>query len=481
MAWYLTRKDSMHSSGHSLVIDDKYDDGMLICSRLIENLTPCYFFQYDEQRLLERRQQDRPKLTGVRLIFQDLALTSQGEPSKTDYEAAALTIESIVSELNGPWLLVTWSTWAGAENQLGTQKAQEVFDHLRDSLAPGLRPFAFVVLDTKPRYSRSGMHGDVQRISDISSEQLQELSQHISQKVERYPATSALIDWESEVFRAISETVSEITSFIQPGEYFDADLGSVLREMALAEIGKNVDPQSLSKGLKEVLSSILRDKIKSTANGLENFEEIDDQKILRLEDWKAKTNRIIHQELSSPPPALPPGSLLDFSHNLELLPSAIDSPKELNSFIRKNFFQFGAGDCSKARKNEVSEACSFIALDITPPCDHAQTKSTWNKYIIGISVPEQYIDYCRMIDKKTGERTDKLLGEYLVCLPEMMNPDGPKYFLVFNSRLTLSIDTDKANSTFADHYKGRLREQMLGDLTSWLIRQTTRPGIVELR
>lgn len=471
----------MHNSGHSLVIDDKYNDGMLICSRLIESLMPCYFFQYDEQRLVEHLQQNKPKLTGIRLIFQDLALTSAGEPSKTDYEAAAVTIESLVSELNGPWLLVTWSTWAGVGNQLGTQKAEEIFDHLRESLPRGLQPFAFVVLDTKPTYSKSGLHGDVQHVSDIPVELQKKLSEHINQKIESYPATTALINWESEVYRAISETLSEITSFIQPGEYFDADLGSILRELALAEIGKNIDPQNLSRGLKEVLSSILRDKIKSTASGLENFEDIDNKKILRLESWKAKTNRIIHQELSAPSQALPPGSIVDLSHNLELLPCDITSPETLNSFIRQNFFQFGKGDNSKAKKNEVSTGCSFIALDITPPCDHAQTKSTWNKYIIGISVPERYIDYCRAIDKVSGVRTDKLLGENLICLPEMMNPEGGKYFFVFNSRLTLSISTTKANTVLAEHYKGRLREQILGDITSWLIRQTTRPGIVELR
>lgn len=470
----------MLNNGHSLVIDDKYHDGMLICSRLIETLVPCYFFQYDEKRLIEHQAQNTPKLTGIRIIFQDLALTSQGEPSKTDYEAAALTIETIVSSHNGPWLLATWSTWAGAENKLGIQKAEEVFTHLREALPSGLKPFAFVVLDTKPTYSKSGNHGDVQPASEIATERLQELSTHIKQKTELFPATTALINWEFEAFRAISETVSEITSFIQPGDHFDADLGSILREMALAEIGKNVDPVNLSRGLKEVLSTILRDKIKPTASGIEKFETIDDQRILRLENWKAKTNRIIHQELSVPSQTLPPGSIVDLSQNLELVPGGIDSQEKLNSFIRGNFFQFPKAD-KKPRRNEVSSSCSFIALDITPPCDHAQTKSTWNKYIIGIVVPDQYIEYCKFMDKETEQRSEKLLGENLICLPEMMNPDGGKYFLVFNSRLTFSIDTCKANEAFADRYKGRLREQILGDITSWLIRQTTRPGIVELR
>lgn len=470
----------MLNTGHALVIDDKYDDGMLICTRLIDSLVPCYFFQYDEKKLIEHQDQDKPKINGVRIIFQDLALTSPGEPSKTDYDAAVATIEAVVSEHNGPWLLVTWSTWAGAENNLGTTKAEEIFNHLREELPAGLKPFSYVVLDTKPQYSKAGLHGDVQKVADIKPELLQELSQHISQKINIYPATKALINWEFEVFRAVSETVSEITSFIKPGANFDSDLGSILREMALAEIGKNVHPENFSKGLKDILSSVLRDKIKDTNSGIENFEELDAEKILRLENWKAKTNRIIHLELSTPSPALPPGSIIDISQHFNLLPGDIGTIDELNSFIRANFFMFGR-DEKKPKKNEVSSNCTVVALDITPPCDHAQIKSTWNKYLVGVLVPEQYIDYCKLIDKETGQRTNKLLGDYLVCLPEMMNSDGGKYFFTFNARLTFSIDTNKANEIFAERYKGRLREQILGDITSWLIRQTTRPGIVELR
>ncbi|MFP6849436.1 MAG: hypothetical protein VCA57_12090 [Pseudomonas sp.] len=470
----------MLKTGHALVIDDKQNDGMIICSVLIENFTPCYFFQYDERKVLEHQEQQKPKLTGIRLIFQDLALTSQGEPSKTDYDAAALTIETIISEQNGPWLLVTWSTWAGAENNLGTQKAEEVFNHLRENLPPGLRPFAFVVLDTKPMYSKSGLHGELQAVSEISPELITHLSDHIKEKTAQHPATTALIEWETEVFRAISETVSEITSFIQPGNNFDSDLGSILRELSLAEIGKNISPENLSRGLKEVLSSILRDKIKSTACGIENFGDINEDQTQRLINWKAKTNRIIHLETSALSQDLPPGSIVELSHNPELAPGNFQSKEDLEKFIRPNFFQFDNTD-NRATKNRVSTECSIIALDLTPPCDHAQNKSPWNKYIIGLLVPEANINYCRAPDRINGGRTNKLLGDYLLCLPEMMNQEGGKYFLVLNSKLIFSIDKTKANNVLKEHYKGRLREQILSDITSWLIRQSTRPGIVELR
>lgn len=469
----------MTNMGHALVIDDKYNDGMLICSILVNNLTPCYFFKYDEKALIARQEGSPTKLNGIRVIFQDLALTSAGEPSKTDYEAAAATIESVVSQTNGPWLLATWSTWAGGESNLGEKKAEEMFNHLRANLEPTQRPYAFVALDTKPQFTTSGIHSDVKSIELIEATLIEQLSVHISEKTNQNPATKALLSWELETFRAISETISEITSFIKPGEYFDADLGSILREMALADIGKNIAPNNMKKGIKEVLSSILRDKIGATIEGLEGFSNINETNVSRLENWKARTNRVIHFEESDSSSPLPPGSVINIDKHRQLLPMGALSDEDFGSFLRCNFMQFLKAENNKPNKAAVTSACSLVALDITPPCDHAQNKSPWSKYVIGIKIPEAHANCCNSISNDA--RTPKLLGEYLIKLPEMITKDNEHYHFIFNSRLTFSLDTTIANNTFSDDILGRLREQILSDINSWLIRQTTRPGIVELR
>ncbi|WLG97090.1 hypothetical protein [Pseudomonas sp. FP198] len=467
----------MSTIGHALVIDDKYDDGMLICTILIKNLTPCYFFQFDEKTLADRIAQNPPKLNSIRVIFQDLALISAGEPGKNDYEAATTTIESIVSENNGPWLLVTWSTWAGAESGFETKKADELFNHLRENLKPTQAPYAYVSLDTKPQFTSHGTHSEVERYDLIEPAKINELTDHILAKSNSFPATKSLLSWEVEVFRAISETISEITSFIKPGTFFDADLGSILYEMALAEIGKNVAPENMKKGIKEVLSSILRDKISATMEGLEKFNTIDIDRHVRLENWKAKTNRIIHLEELSIDSPLPPGSVINISQHFHLLPSGNITEEEFGKFLRCNFLQFSRTE--NLQKAIVTEACTLVALDITPPCDHAQNKSPWNKYLVGIKIPKNYSDFCNAISG--GERQNKLIGEYLIKLPEMISNGGEHYHFIFNSKLTFALNSSFANEKLAPLILGRLREQMLADINSWLIRQTTRPGIVEIR
>lgn len=469
----------MSQMGHALVIDDKHDDGMLICNILVNNFTPCYFFRYDEKSLVERTRLNSKKLNGIRVIFQDLALTSAGEPTKTDYEAAATAIESVVSETNGPWLLATWSTWAGTDSQLGEKKAEEMFTHLRDNLEPTQRPYAFVSLDTKPQFTTRGIHSDVKSIEAIDPKLIGTLTTHIFEKTNSNPATKALLNWETEAFRAISETISEITSFIKPGDYFDADLGSILREMALADIGKNIAPGNMKKGIKEILSSILRDKIGATIEGLEAFPCIDASNLPRLENWKARTNRVIHFEESELAAPLPPGSVIKISAHRKLLPVGDLDDEKLYSFLRCNFLKFLKAENNKKNKFEVAAACTLVALDITPPCDHAQNKSQWSKYVMGIKIPESLANYCNSTNEEA--RTSKLLGEYLIKLPEMITSEGEHYHFIFNSRLTFSVETSTANECFSEDVLGRLREQILSDINSWLIRQTTRPGIVELR
>lgn len=469
-------------NSHALVIDDKFNDGLLICSRLIDRLVPHYFFHFEHPRLAALKEQPK-NLSGIRLVFQDLQLVSTGAPKKDDYDAAAEILDALLGESNGPWLLVTWSTWAGAGNDLGTDKAEELFSHLQTELPEGKRPFAYVVLDTKPTFTIGDHHSSVNELSNIPEEERVALSQHINEKIAGFTATNTLLSWENEVFRAISETMSEVTNIIQIGDKFDSDLGSILREMATAEIGQHMAPENFGKGIKEILSSILRDKIQVTAQGLHEFENVDDT---RITSWKEKINRIIHFELSPSIRPFPPGSVFSMTNNLTLLPEPTADVPSIRKFIRSNFLTFKTSENN--RKDEVSDACSIVALDITPPCDHANNKALWNKYLVGIKIPKTLHEFSCMIergkdsqDQRFERRVNKPCGDYLIRLPNMIDKSNNEFLFIFNSKLTFSLKTSRAEEALDRCYIGRLREQILADLTSWLIRQTTRPGIVELR
>jgi len=470
-------------NSHALVIDDKFNDGLLICSRLIDRLVPHYFFHYEPNRFEELIKSPK-NLSGIRLVFQDLQLISAGAPQKIDFDAAADTLNALIHDTNGPWLLVTWSTWAGEGNDLGVGKAEELFNHLQEELPEGKKPFAYVVLDTKPTFTTGDHHSPVDNLQNISEEERQALSHHIDMKIAGFNATRILISWENEVSRAVSETISDVTKIIQIGDNFDSDLGSILREMATAEIGKHTAPDNFSKGIKEILSSILRDKIQATAQGLHEFGNVDST---RLINWKEKINRIIHLELCPSIRPFPPGSIFAMTNHLKLLPEPTGDAKEVNKFIRANFLDFTKEENNL--KEEVSSACTIVAMDITPPCDHANNKAQWNKYIVGIKIPTSLRNFSCMIERRRndqGERTETRIpseacGDYIIRLPNMVDGENSEFLFVFNSKLTFSLKTSQAEQTLGECYIGRLREQILSDLTSWLIRQTTRPGIVELR
>lgn len=467
----------------ALVIDDKFNDGMLICSRLLDRLVPHYFFQYEPQKLAKFLE-NPIKLNGIRLVFQDLQLISPGAPQKSDYDAAADTLDALMDDTNGPWLLVTWSTWAGEDNDLGNEKAEELFNHLLSELPAGKKPFSYVVIDTKPTYTSGDHHSAVNELSEISDIDKEALSKHIDEKLTGFSATKILLDWESEVSRAVSETISGITNVIESGDRYDSDLGSILKHLATAEIGKNTTPDNFGKGIKEILSSILRDKIRVTAEGLQNFDDVDNS---RLSNWKQKTNKFIHLEDSPKIRPFPPGSVFSMAGNYDAIPEPSDNEDEIGKFIRSNFLDFLK--CENGLKKTVSGACSLIALDITPPCDHANNKALWNKYLLGIKIPSDSQKFSCMIERSKNEKGDrvehrienKLCGDYLIKTPSMIGEDENEFSYLFNSKLTFSLTSNMAEQRFESSNIGRLREQILSDITSWLIRQTTRPGIVELR
>src|SRR3954468_1014251 len=91
----------------ALIIDDKESDGMAITKTLWRKGHPCLFFEYSAEKLAE----DYEKLSGVRIIFQDINLLNGTSPSKSDYDQAVLVIDKLLDDQNGPWLLATWSTW----------------------------------------------------------------------------------------------------------------------------------------------------------------------------------------------------------------------------------------------------------------------------------------------------------------------------------------------------------------------------------
>lgn len=282
----------------SLIIDDKIEDGSLICDYLRREFLPYQFYLYDEKKNEELREESK-KLTGVRIIFQDLALMSTTHPGKSDYDAAADTIESLLSEKNGPWLLITWSTWSMPDSE-GDEYPKQLFDHLHTELPENLRPFDYIALD-KSFFTTDNRHGPAKCLPDLTEEQEIKLSEYIKERLSSNKSLHFLTDWERSAKSAIYSTTSELSQLaMQQAVKPDDALGKIIYELAIAHAGKHNEREDyLQHSLSEVLSDIIRDKIEynSTSSyktlSFKNLADIDKEILVPIGSWKGKLNKVM--------------------------------------------------------------------------------------------------------------------------------------------------------------------------------------------
>lgn len=485
----------MFFNSASLIIDDKKTDGDFISSYLNKNCIPSIFYQYDPDNTFDS---ETKKISGIRTIFQDLSLLSSTSPTKSDFDAAASIIENILDSNNGPWLLVTWSTWVESDSDSDFPK--DLFEHLQKELPISLRPFDYITIN-KSLFTHSGNHDSVMSPTKTS---ICELHKIIRDKLKGSHGLRYLFGWEETAKKAVYSSITELTNIVSGYSNANETLHKVIENIARSATGKSNESIELNAGVSDVLSDIVKDKIENQIpNNLDDFDKIlhdvianHDLPINGINNWKESINKAIHFDMSEKIISThKPGMIYNINDKvinsgIKSFPLFIDGDSSLSKFKRVNFFSFL--DDEKGIKNDVSDNAELICLDITPPCDHANKKAVWNKYMVGIKINSNADKYCKLISTintetgKVRERDEKgfrLINDSLVLLPKYTTYDGDQslYRIVLNAKLIFSISTDDCDTNFHGLQLMRVRENLLSDIRSWFIRQATRPGIVELR
>jgi hypothetical protein len=145
---------------------------------------------------------------------------------------------------------------------------------------------------------------------------------------------------------------------------------------------------------------------------------------------------------------------------------------EHSTFLVENFV---AADFAKnspdtdAQRADLVRDWLLVLVEVTPPCDHAQAKQVWHRYVVGAEMPEAAVDRKGALPK----------AEYLMRLPAVkVSAIVEPRVLILNARLVVSVPPKEARGI--RRWKYRLRIQLLGDVIGWLSRQQSRVGHVYL-
>ncbi len=453
----------MPYSNRVLIIDDRPEDGEAIAKRLWEDQIPNCFVRFDEGILNNIRN----KFYGIRVVFQDIKLISgSGVPGNSDYGAASQLLDALLEENNGPWLMVAWSTWAEDPEQ-GHQYAQQLFNFLRERLPNGKKPRTFLVLDKKP-YTIDHDHGVVRSDEELGSSEKSDLLTSIREFYEQSVPVTALTQWEQNVGGCASSVINELWEMTADldGDREDQVIG-LLKKLSKAQNGRV--GEDIAEALHGLLSSLLIDRLTYS---------VPESIILDDKEYAGSVNKVntmLHWDGHGYENVNSPGSIYAVPVDSEFTKYFFEASEDnYKGFIYANFIA-NKGDQGKSI-NEADKDENFasnvrlVFLDLTPPCDHDNSKAVWRKMLLGIKV------ICSDITEAYTKHM-KNFG-YLKKTPIFCVPDTEFYF-VFNSNLILTLpDDDDLLNSF--EYIGRAREQLLRDYVAWLGGMITRPGIVSV-
>lgn len=456
-----------------LVVDDNVEHGNLITKALWEAHIPVHFFEFSEKKLISLSN-NNIKHKGIRAILMDINLLGDGAASKNDYSAALNVIKTLIDENNGPWVLITWSTY--------DDRTQELFDYLVERLPDKLKPVAKQALP-KEDYINAGE-------KNKGGRRIKPLPVYVKNLLSNLPAFDMLRKWESDVGGCMSEVVSAVSEVAAVGDISDynGQLTFLLETLAIGEAGTEANENQLTPALQNILSDMLKDRLDVSGDfsrWINNKgSKITDKKVHAL--WVRRINTMLNLTWKTKFNICYPGNIFKYPGNRVAIRMPLFTPASKKKLILDQFFneknvngsnKSETEEKKKVEKEKFIKSTELMMLDITPPCDHSNKKAVLRKFITILKVPVEYNQkpFIKYLAK----------GDYLSLTPEFIDLDldilsdeeieNKGFFFMINARLIFSAKESEITG-LNRHYKGRIKEKLLSDLSGWIGRHMSRSG-----
>jgi hypothetical protein len=432
-----------------LIMDDREEEGIRIAKALWESGLSARFVKYDEKILVKAAKR---KLKGVRVFFMDINLLGGAMGAEQmNFSAVQQCIQSLLDDENGPFLLITWSSH--------DDYADRLFVYLNERLPEQLKPAATARLDKSSFLGRNKPR----------------LKTEMEKRLVSSSYFTLLWSWESAVFESaahVTSQVAELALGVDGGK--PNSIGTVLKALATAEAGKRLSAKNAVRSYSSVLNQILLDC--TEARVPQQVKPALTADLMSLPDggkvapWKRRANRMINIDETSHEGGHSPGDVYPYPEHSRRSKRPLPNV-EHDKFLIENFvgpdFAKGKADADR-QKSDLVKDWKLVLVEVTPPCDHAQAKQVWHRYVVGAEMSEESCDTKNAIPSK---------ADYLMKLPavQLVSESKPQV-LILNSRLVVSISPKETGKVKKRKY--RLRSQLLGDVIGWLSRQQSRIGYV---
>lgn len=399
------------------------------------------------------------EVASPRIIFTDIQLREIGpDPTAADYSLVANCLQKLVSNTDGPYAILAWSSKTDSFDKL-KERVEAYFQKTRTS------PPVYFDRICKDLCRPKGKGGDI-----CVETTLQKFSAHL----EIDKQLRALLHWEGSALKAAKETVNALVKV--PG-----DLGDSMYSLGLNVAGKNLKNNE-AIAVNEALSFVLKDQLAQNTFK-ENAKDI----------WK--------DALENKKPASKSGHILNSLLHIDETPNAeiicpgdvwiINEPKdfllyvcpsdEVNSQYAKFKEEFIVltdkgyalqSKYMKAKKpsykkelkaqlkiytdsqKHIKETMKAVAIEVSPVCDFSNNKKPLKTLVMGVLISVE--DLINEVQVGTADSIVKCPIEH----------KGKKYYLVLSAKYILSLSQKMIESEDLKMEKiFRVRESLL---QSWI-------------
>lgn len=415
-------------NGRVVVIDDDATEYTPLIRALSKKGVPL--------SLYTERREDLPRkpLSGIRIVFLDIVLGTDGQPLNTQISTVKNIFNAIVDEStkNGPYILVAWTK----------HNDSTYINAIKQALSDSKRmPTHFIDLEKNQCKDNNGEF-DINKIED-----------KIKKALQKTKSFRLFTLWENFLHNAGSKTVNEFSSFYDLDSDWDNNISIIFSHLAKAYSGT----KSMSTGSKQITKSALLAFNNAFMDTLEN--QIKGNLIASINFKTTPITPIVQAKINNK-------LLLLFDKNIKYaqpgniygLSNKIGKKPDLNELFQDNKLD------TYPEKNDLISNIKYIFLEVSPSCDYAQEKLRIHRCLAGVLWP---FDHAKKIKK---------YADFLYKTPSL-EMNNKLYVIVFDLRYFFSMPIQKLRNKKALF---RLRRDLLIDIQSGISKHINRPGILSL-
>ncbi len=464
-----------------VVIDDAPEEALPILKAMGRLGVGCAYIPGDRFEELPK-----PPIPGVRVVFMDMQLGTEGDSRKIGTQAATVFIHTIDAG-TVPIVIVLWT------------KHEEHVEEFRKAL-----------FEMEPRFQNGCIIVRLEKPQDVAQMDVEALSRSISAIVDQMSPLRFLWFWEQVAHDAATQTSGAL------GKLVAADLKLkesatdeerqvawcdgmryILRCLVHVASGQNIDPNTACRDLLEVFAQLHQDRLEHEAIG-GIIARLDD--VLGLE-WNAPSldmrtainTMLLISPVDPKDDSIRPGSIYLPDEDLgekclhklccvdaaaiarELLQLTKDKEYEKDWKVYEQKRNRNHAGCEVAeiearmegRFRQIVGECVPLLLEISPGCDYAQCNRKVSRFIGGMLIPDRW-------SSLIFGRKDSILHAPAVRLPGKEGSWHP----VFSGRFPYTLPNPK--SAIWSQPICRLRSPFLISILHWCAVQASRPDFLSL-